>query len=415
MRFVIYKNSILATFCSMFGAAFIAMAVMALISGELGIFSGIGIIAAGLGFMWLGDFISKKKAAQKRRKAQQTTVNIQNSEMSRAQPEQTAQSAQPSSYAVQAAETYPFAVSAVQGKPVKKSAGFVGTFSLIAALLELLSICISYIRIGKLLMMNSEEVALVAMGLLLAIAAFRSRHIQQVSMLFVIGFLGLALGSVDVALVAYRTYGFDRYITSEGIHYAVFAAPALKAAAYFVMCIFALLSTRKIREHCGGIVRWLWFVPMLPLALAYAKEISDDDAFWGIMQVFSRHGGFPGLKNLSHPALLHVYAVVLLGLAVFASGFCFQRFCRKRTVVYTQPELQSTYAPSMQETPVQPQPEPCYAAPEMQKQPEPASKPNNQDVQKQIQAYKDLMDCGILTQEECEHRIRELTQEYYGG
>ena len=74
MRFVIYKNSVLATFCSMFGAAFIAMAVMSMISGELGIFSGIGVIAAGLGFMWLGDFISTKKAERKRKKTRQTAA-----------------------------------------------------------------------------------------------------------------------------------------------------------------------------------------------------------------------------------------------------------------------------------------------------------------------------------------------------
>ena len=71
MRFIIYKNSILATFCSMFGAAFIAMAVMAMFSGELGILTGIGVIAGGLGFMWLGDFISTKKAERKQKKAQQ--------------------------------------------------------------------------------------------------------------------------------------------------------------------------------------------------------------------------------------------------------------------------------------------------------------------------------------------------------
>ena len=74
MRFVIYKNSVLATICSMFGAAFIAMAVMTLISGELGIFSGIGVIAAGLGFMWLGDFISTKKAERKLKKMWQTAA-----------------------------------------------------------------------------------------------------------------------------------------------------------------------------------------------------------------------------------------------------------------------------------------------------------------------------------------------------
>ena len=74
MRFVIYKNSVLATFCSMFGAAFIAMAVMSMISGELGILPGIGVIAAGLGFMWLGDFISTKKAERKRKKTRQTAA-----------------------------------------------------------------------------------------------------------------------------------------------------------------------------------------------------------------------------------------------------------------------------------------------------------------------------------------------------
>ena len=39
MRFVIYKNSVLATFCSIFGAAFIVMAVTSMVSGELGNFA----------------------------------------------------------------------------------------------------------------------------------------------------------------------------------------------------------------------------------------------------------------------------------------------------------------------------------------------------------------------------------------
>lgn len=64
MRFVIYKNSVLATLCSIFGASFIAMAVMAMVSGELEILSGIILIVAGVGLMWLGDFISTKKAEE---------------------------------------------------------------------------------------------------------------------------------------------------------------------------------------------------------------------------------------------------------------------------------------------------------------------------------------------------------------
>ncbi len=406
MRFVIYKNSILATFCSMFGAAFIVMAVTSMVSGELGILPGIGVIAAGLGLMFLAGYISERKAKKQREKARAAASNPGGT-----QSRQAAQTAQFSTYTAQAATVYP---SEVRGKPVKKSAAFAGAFFLLAAMLEFIVLRI-YLSQTPYFMLNSEQVAMVSMGALLTIAAFRTRHIQQVSVLYIIGFLGLTLGSVDVALNAYRAYGFDGYATGEGIYYAVVAAPALKAAAHFLMCVFALLSTRRIKESCGGIVRWLWFVPILLLILGYTKEIADDQSLWLFCHRLTQRSGFPGLKPLVHPLLLHVYAIAFLVLAVFLAGFCFQRLCRKRAVVYTRPEPQSAYAPPMQETPVQPQPEPRYVAPEPPKQPEPAPKTNDQDVQKQIQAYKDLLDCGILTQEECEQKIRELTQEYYGG
>ena len=115
--------------------------------------------------------------------------------------------------------------------------------------------------------------------------------------------------------------------------------------------------------------------------------------------------------------MLTLFRDIHVIVACFLAGLCFRRICRSPVAVpqmeapYVQPEPQ--YAPPVQ--PAQPQPEPVYSAPEPPKQPEPAPKTNDQDVQKQIQAYKDLLDCGILTQEECEQKIRELTQEYYGG
>lgn len=397
----------------MFGAVFIVMAVTSMVSSELGILPGIGVIAAGLGFMWLGDLISTKKAERKRKKAQQTAANVRDSGASHAQLSQMAQFVPTSSYTAQTANVYPSAAPAVQ--PVKKSAVFAGVFFLLASLLEFVSLYTRY-SLEPHMMFNSDQIALVAMGLLLMIAAFRTKHTQQVSVLFVIGFLGMGLAGVDVAMVTYRTYGFGSYVANNGaVYHAMVTAPALKAAAYFLMGIFALLSTRRIKQRCGIIVRWLWFVPILPLLLVYAKEISDDDAFYRIMRVFSQHGGFPGLKNLLHPVLLHAYVIAFMVLAVCMAGFCFRRLCKRLAVAYAQPEPQPMYASSMQETPAQPQPEPRYAAPEPPKQPEPAPKANNQDVQKRIQAYKDLMDCGILTQEEFEQKIRELTQEYYGG
>ena len=393
MRFVIYKNSVLATICSMFGAAFIVMAVTSMVSGELGILPGIGVIAAALGFMWLGDIISTKKAERKRKKAQQAaTAAVSSPTASYAQPQQSAPVAS-------------HAASAVQGKRVNISAVFAAILFLLAALLEFIVLSDTFSHIPN-YQMNSNQVSMVSMGLLMAIAALRSRHIQQVSVLFILCFLGLALGNLDVALIAYRNFGSGRH--------PLYVMSALKAAAYFLLALFALLSTRKIKESCGGIVRWLWFVPMLPLVLGVAMEILCNDSFWTTIRVFARLGTFPGLKGLTRPSLLQVYAVVLLALAVFISGFCFHRLCRKDAAVYTQSEPQPVYyAPPVQ--PAQPQPEPVYSAPEPPKQPEPAPKTNDQDVQKQIQAYKDLLDCGILTQEECEQKIRELTQEYYGG
>ena len=393
MRFVIYKNSVLATICSMFGAAFIVMAVTSMVSGELGILPGIGVIAAALGFMWLGDIISTKKAERKRKKAQQAaTAAASSPRASYAQPQQSAPVAS-------------YAASAVQGKRVNISAVFAAILFLLAALLEFIVLSDKFSHIPN-YQMNSNQVSMVSMGLLMAIAALRSRHIQQVSVLYIIGFLGLTLGNLDVALIAYRNFGSGRH--------PLYVMSALKAAAYFLLALFALLSTRKIKESCGGIVRWLWFVPMLPLVLGVAMEILCNDSFWTTIRVFARLGTFPGLKGLTRPSLLQVYAVVLLALAVFISGFCFHRLCRKDAAVYTQSEPQPVYyAPPVQ--PAQPQPEPVYSAPEPPKQPEPAPKTTDQDVQKQIQAYKDLLDCGILTQEECEQKIRELTQEYYGG
>ena len=300
---------------------------------------------------------------------------------------------------------------AAQARPVKKRCAAAAILFLLTALLEFVSL---YMRNAQdpWFTLNSEEVALVAMGALLMIAALRSRHIQQVSILNIFGFLGFTLGSVDVALLAYRAYGTGGYATSGSIYYSMFAAPALKAAAYLLMALFALLATRKIKAHCGGVVRWLWWIPLLALALAYSKEIADSEVLWRLRQVASRRGGFMGLQFYTRPELLHVYAIVLQVLAVLLTGLYFCGLCRKTDAVYNQ----GSYVPPVQPQPEMryaapepPRPEPRYAAPE-QPQPEPAPRASDADVQKQIQAYRDLLDCGILSQEEYDSKVRELTR-----
>ena len=408
MHFIIYRNSVLASFLSIFGTGLAAMGVFTLFEdfSTENLMIAIPAAAIGIGLNILANIISKRKEQKKRAKAGGSAA------AGYAPSAQTAQSsgytAQSGIYSAQHAPVYQ--APAAQARPVKKRCAAAAILFLLTALLEFVSL---YMRNAQdpYHMLNSEEVALVAMGALLMIAALRSRHIQQVSILNIFGFLGFTLGSVDVALCAYQAYGTGGYATSSSIYNAVFAAPALKAAAYLLMALFALLATRKIKAHCGGVVRWLWWIPLLALALAYSKEISDSEVLWRLRQVASRRGGFMGLKFYTRPELLHVYAIVLQVLAVLLTGLYFCGLCRKTDAVYNQ----GSYVPPVQPQPEMryaapepPRPEPRYAAPEPP-QPEPAPRASDVDVQKQIQAYRDLLDCGILSQEEYDSKVRELT------
>ena len=401
MRFVIYKNSVLATICSMFGAAFIVMAVTSMVSGELGILPGIGVIAAGLGFMWLGDFISTKKAERKRRKAQQTVAAAYASAS-------TAGYAQPQ----QSAPVASYAASAVQGKPVNKSAVFAGIFFLLATLLGVWSVFSHYSK-----RFDSLGVLECAGFLLLAIGCFRMKRMQRANVFHLIGALLPAMvyaysifNILEWAIFPYWSHeihltfsGYMRTLASN----MSFVIMALELLAFLLVALFAFCA-RKPRGR-GGVTGALWFLPSVLLAAYLVIQFEYDINLNRLLNDFVEKP-----RWMPYPLMLTLFRDIHVIVACFLAGLCFRRICRSPVAVpqmeapYVQPEPQ--YAP-----PVQPQPEPRNAAPEPPKQPEPAPKTNDQDVQKQIQAYKDLLDCGILTQEECEQKIRELTQEYYGG
>ena len=70
VRFVIYKNSVLASAFSMFGASCVAMGIGGLIGKEINFLETICVVAAGLGLMWLGSVISERKEKKKQTKAE---------------------------------------------------------------------------------------------------------------------------------------------------------------------------------------------------------------------------------------------------------------------------------------------------------------------------------------------------------
>lgn len=386
MRFFIYKNSVLATLCSMFGAAFVALAVTSIFSGELGIISGIGVIVGGLGFMCLGGFISTKKAERKRKKEQQTV------------------SAPNASAAQNCGPRAAYAASEVQSKPVNKSILWAGIFFLLSAATEIWAyVSCRFFAQAAPSAFNSETAMLAAMGLLLLIAAFRTKRIQEVSVLYALGFLGLALGSADVLLVNWRNFS---YVTNNANTLLQWIGePLLRAIACFLLALFALFSMRKNRKSLGSIVRCLWIVPVLLLLLAYTKRVADGHILSRFRNMFEPEWiGLDSIPRDILDAVAHLHLVV----AALLSGFGFRCICRKPVLVSRQ-ESSSASPQVHYETPQ-------YTAPEPSKPtPQPTASMSRADVEKQIQAYKDLLDCGILTAEECEQKIRELTRGFYGG
>lgn len=393
MRFVIYKNSVLATICSMFGAAFVVMAVTSMVSGELGILPGIGVIAAGLGFMWLGDLISTKKAERKRKKAQQVAAAASVSTASCAQPQQAA------STASNAAPTASYAAPAAQGRPVNGSAVFAGIFFLLATLLGLWSVFSPYNHY-----FDRLGVVECAGFLLLAIGCFRMKRTQLANAFHLIGAL------LPAMVCAYSAFNLLR-----AVRHAVAPIPkmslitqALVIAAFLLMLLFAFCAMKP--RGSGGVTGALWFLPSVLLTAYLVIQFDYDLNLNLLLNDFVENP-----RWMPYPIMLTLFRDIHVIVACLLAGLCFRRICRCPAAVppMNTPCDQFQYVPPVQ--PVQPQPEPRYAAPEPPKQPEPAPKANDQDVQKQIQAYKDLLDCGILTREECEQKIRELTQEYYGG
>ena len=203
VHFVIYRNSILATICSMIGAVCIAMAVGGMVGKEIGILPGIAMIAVGLGLMLLAGIISEHKEKKKKAKAAAKAANAQASASASntgyAQPNVNTAYTQPQQ-SIQTAGS-----SIARGKPVKKSAALAAILFLLAAALGIWA-CQSYNIIKWNDMLNSEQVMLIPAGLMMMISCFLMKKNQRVSALFLIGLLCLILGSIDVTLVAYRNY-----------------------------------------------------------------------------------------------------------------------------------------------------------------------------------------------------------------
>lgn len=395
MRFVIYRNSILASICSLFGSACVAMAVGGLIGKEIEILPGIAMIAVGIGLVWLGSVISERKARKKQAKAQAAAAG------------KTAQPAQRTAARVSAAP-------AANAKPAKKAATFANLCFLLAAIVGVWAFytygawmkaratgaayaagTVGFDRLSVIIVMEAVVYAI------LWITCFGMKKRQELSAMQAVGFFGLTAINAVLAVSYYQDYGFGGYTSASGIYHAIISVPLLKIAAFVLMAIFAICAMPKARVRCGGVVRALWFVPAVLLGLACAKNISDSFLPELLPHVFAE-----GVGLTLRPEYVDILCQVFSTLAVAFAGFCYQRISRRGGPVVKQ---QAKVQPEPQY--VQPQSAPVQAAPVYTapvKQAPATAQPSRQEMEKKLQAYKDLLDCDILTQAEYDEKVREL-------
>jgi len=427
MRFVIYRNSVLASFLSMFGAAMITLAIVSLINGELGVLESIGAIAGGAGLMWLASVISKHKAKKKQAKA--AAAGGRNAGAAAAGSSANAGRAgvyQPSGAGYASAPVNQAGVGKSLSKPM-----------VIAAIFFMLVLVLGILTNWQ---YNANGYPKVTYGhnytdiwhtveygacILMMIACFLSRRKREVSALHVLGVLGLIASRATGAL---NKLNVLRNGIFHGLLRDIEMPPVYEAVAFLLMLIFALASMPKAKRSIGGITKALWWLPTLLMLLGCV-------IFYNMVEVGSRIGSMLDGKAAPHiPFIVDLIYQLALVLAVALTGFAFQRSCRnpvaagEATKSYVQPEPVSgdvEYCPHCgqanqkgsafcsgcgQRSSVAPPP----PRPESQAQPEPprpqktVSEAERQEMEKKMQAYKDLLDCGILTQQEYDQKINEL-------
>ncbi len=399
-----YNNSLLASIISIFGCVGIVAAVSELMKDEyireLSVQEAICVIAAGVLMVILGKIISVSKA--KKTQAKETRATASGSNAGYGQPRQTAAYAAQGTYAQ---PVQPVVGSAITGKSLNVPLVMAGIFFLLEPVMGIWANTLyttSHYLTPALAVHDYADYCLLAeyiICVLLMIASLRGMRTQEISALHMIGLFGLAVTKA-AAFCAARAMMEEEHVIYRGLNEMVLCG----FAACLLMAVFVVLAMPQKRERFGGPVKYLWFLPSALLLVSNAYFFAYADVIRSIERMLQKNN-FNG-----KPALVDGLAQVCLTLAIFFTGFCLQRVCRRKPAVYST-------ATAFNAQPAPAQPEPPRAAPVPPVQAEQPKQGNtaagqavNQDLEKKIQAYQDLLACGILSQEEYDQAIRELTR-----
>lgn len=206
-------------------------------------------------------------------------------------------------------------------------------------------------------LMSWFNMVLYGVDLLIAFACFRLGSGQKMTALFAVGFgLQMAADMINVRNCLYA---------NAGILY-----PLLLLSAHGTMFLLFLLT----RGEKKGAAKVLWFLPAALMLLANIAGGHLPILYHLVKRLLQARIYWPEMCS-ALTMLCDIAALFLLGLAL-------RRFCAGESAPAYAPE-EPVYAPE----------EPVYDA----------------DLEKKLRACRDLLDCGLLTPEEYEEQVYELT------
>ena len=439
-----YRNSILASLVSIIGCVIVVFGVTDLFQGdarELTVVTDIVMIVVGIAVAALGKIISDHKAEKKRAKARQAAMA--NRQAAQAQPQaRPVQAAQPVQQPVQRPVQQP--VYAPQpAAPAPKAR--VGVAFTMAAILFILSPVVaawanmmyttSSLLVTSALVHNYGDLFHLteyALCLFLAVACFRGIAIKNVSWLHIVGLLGVLICKIGM-LANVLSFVVREHYSLRGTREVAF----FELAGCLLIFLFAIAALPKNRSRFGGMVKALWFLPWVVLLVGNCFFMHHTGAIHHLS--IQLGNGFFRLQ----PVFTDSLSLLCLSFAVCFTGFGFRRICKEQPQSHQIPAAPVQSAPHSlcphcrqpiaagdvfcgscgqritpaappvqpqpQPQPVQPQPQPVQSQPVYRAAEKPADpQPVSKELEQKIQAYKDLLNCGILSQAEYEQAIRDL-------
>lgn len=289
-RFTIYKNSILATLCSLFGTALIAMAVLSMFSGELEILHGLCAIALGAVFVILAGEISERKERRKKVKAAQKAAHAAGNPAP-ARPSKAAHPATPRK-------------TTVAGMSADKAMRLAKPLFLLAAGCGFWAFYLYNSR--DLDIPFDDRLPLVMFVEAVLYLVMRTGNLTETAgKQHIFGFMGCAAFNAFV--------GGSIFLDSDGR--SVLIIPfVLKVAAFLLMAVFILLSKRRFEQY--PLV--LWLVPAVLLAAAGLKMAYDN---YALSLLFSQRF-HDGMVLTARPEYPELFAHLLGAAAMGFIGCC---------------------------------------------------------------------------------------------